>query len=115
MSTAATAKPQPATVTRRGDANGTVKGTLVIARMKYLRARGPEDFERVLRRMSAADQQVLRGMLPPSSWYPADVVLRLEMTAAAILSRGERRQLSSTWDASPPTRTSAGAGSSAPI
>jgi uncharacterized protein (TIGR02265 family) len=61
--------------------------------MKYLRSRGDEDTERVLRRMTAADQQVLRGMLLPSSWYPADVLIRLEMTAAAILSRGDRKQL----------------------
>ncbi len=93
MPSSAVPKPQPPTATRRGDANGTVKGTLVIARMKYLRARGPEDEERVLRRMSSADQQVLRGMLLPSSWYPADIVLRLELTAAAILSRGDRKQL----------------------
>jgi uncharacterized protein (TIGR02265 family) len=71
----------------------TVKGTLLVARMKYLRAKGPEDAERVLRRMSSGDQQVLRGMILPSSWYPADLVVRLELTAAALLSRGDRRQL----------------------
>jgi uncharacterized protein (TIGR02265 family) len=72
---------------------GKVKGTLVIARMKYLRSRGNEECDRVLRRMSAADQQVLRGILLPSSWYPADILVRLDMTAAAILARGERRSL----------------------
>jgi hypothetical protein len=72
---------------------GKVKGTLLIARMKYLRARGDEDCERVLRRMSAVDQQVLRGMLLPSSWYAADLVVRLEMTIVALLSRGDRREL----------------------
>jgi uncharacterized protein (TIGR02265 family) len=61
--------------------------------MKYLRARGAEDTERVLRRLSSEDQAVLRGMILPSSWYPADLVVRLEMTAAALLSRGDRRQL----------------------
>jgi uncharacterized protein (TIGR02265 family) len=71
----------------------TVKGTLLVARMKYLRARGPDDTERVLRRMSSEDQQILRGMILPSSWYPADLVVRLELTAAALLSRGDRRQL----------------------
>jgi uncharacterized protein (TIGR02265 family) len=77
----------------RSNALGNVKGTLVIARMKYLRARGEEETERVLRRMSGADQQILRGMLLPSSWYPGDMLVRLEMTAAAILSRGDRKQL----------------------
>lgn len=73
--------------------SGKVKGTLVISRMKYLRARGDEDCERVLRRMSAADQQVLRGMLLPSSWYEANLVVRLETTIVALLSRGDRREL----------------------
>jgi hypothetical protein len=61
--------------------------------MKYLRARGDEDCERVLRRLTAGDQQVLRGMLLPSSWYAADLVVRLEMTIVALLARGERREL----------------------
>ena len=72
---------------------GKVKGTLLIARVKYLRARGDESFERVLRRLSAADQQVVRGMLLPSGWYAADLVLRFEMTIVALLARGERREL----------------------
>ena len=72
---------------------GKVKGTLLLSRMKYLRARGDDDCERVLRRMSAADQQVLRGMLLPSSWYAADLVVRLEMTIVALLSRGDRKEL----------------------
>ena len=72
---------------------GKVKGTLLISRMKYLRARGADDCERVLRRMSTADQAVLRGMLLPSSWYEANLVVRLEMTVVALLSRGDRREL----------------------
>jgi len=73
--------------------HGNVKGTLVIARMKYLRAQGPEASERVLKRLTQADQQILRGMLLPSTWYAADLLLRLEMTIAAVLSRGDRRAL----------------------
>ena len=72
---------------------GKVKGTLLMARVKYLRARGDESFERVLRRLSAADQQVVRGMLLPSGWYAADLVLRFEMTIVALLARGDRREL----------------------
>jgi uncharacterized protein (TIGR02265 family) len=72
---------------------GNVKGTLVIARMKYLRAQGQEATERVLRRLSQADQQVLRGMLLPSTWYAADLLLRFEMTIAAVLAQGDRRAL----------------------
>jgi hypothetical protein len=70
-----------------------VKGTLLISRMKYLRGRGPEELERVLRRLTSEDQQVVRGMLLPSSWYSGDLLVRLESTAAAILARGDRKQL----------------------
>ncbi len=70
-----------------------VKGSLLVARMRYLRSRGEEETERVLRRLSAEDQQVLRGLLLPSSWYAADLVARLETTIVALLARGERREL----------------------
>lgn len=85
---------QPGAVTPKHSAmHGNVKGTLVIARMKYLRAQGLEASERVLRRLSQADQAVLRGMLLPSSWYAADLLLRFEMTIAAVLARGDRRAM----------------------
>jgi uncharacterized protein (TIGR02265 family) len=74
-------------------AAGNVKGTLVIARMKYLRAQGQESVERVLRRLTQVDQQVLRGMLLPSTWYPADLLMRFELTIAAVLARGDRKAL----------------------
>ena len=70
-----------------------VKGSLLISRMRYLRSRGEEETERVLRRLAADDQAVLRGMLLPSSWYAADLVARLETTVVALLSRGDRREL----------------------
>jgi uncharacterized protein (TIGR02265 family) len=85
--------PVGATTSKHSAMLGNVKGTLVIARMKYLRAQGKEATERVLRRISQADQQVLRGMLLPSAWYAADLLLRLEMTIAAVLSRSDRRAL----------------------
>src|SRR5690606_13827054 len=75
------------------DQHGNVKGTLLIARMKYLRSRGVEATERILQRMPAADQAVLRGMLLPSTWYPGDLLLRLEMTIVAILAKGDRQEL----------------------
>lgn len=77
----------------RSPVSGTVKGTLVIARMKYLRAQGLDATERVLRRLSQADQAALRGILLPSTWYPSDLLLRLEMTIAAVLANGDRRTL----------------------
>jgi uncharacterized protein (TIGR02265 family) len=82
-----------ATTKRNAFKGGTVKGTLVIARMKYLRAQGLDSSERVMRRLSQADQAVLRGMLLPSTWYPADLLMRFEMTIAAVLANGDRRAL----------------------
>ncbi len=79
--------------TSRFDVGGKVKGTLLISRMKYLRAQGTEATERVLKRLAQADQGVLRGMLLPSSWYSADLMQRFEMTIAAVLARGDRRAL----------------------
>lgn len=72
---------------------GKVKGTLLLARMKFVRSRGDAEAERVLKRMSSEDQAILRATVLPSAWYPAGVLLRLEMTAAAILQRGDRRSL----------------------
>ncbi len=72
---------------------GKVKGTLLIARMKYLRAQGPESADRVMRRLSEEDLDVLTGMLLPSSWYAAGVLLRLDTTIAALLARGDRHRL----------------------
>ncbi len=85
--------PFAAATPKRTPVTGNVKGTLVISRMKYLRAQGPDASERVLKRLSQADQGVVRGMLLPSSWYPVDVLMRLEMTIAAVLARGDRRAL----------------------
>lgn len=89
MNAGSAAPPSSSTVR----AAGKVKGTLLIARMKYVRAQGRENEDRVLRRLSTADQAVLRGMLLPSTWYPADLLLRLESTAAAILALSDRKRL----------------------
>ncbi len=70
-----------------------VKGTLIAARLRFLKSRSAEVTERVLSRMSAEDQVTLRGMVLPSSWYPADLLQRLEMTAAAIVSNGDPKAL----------------------
>jgi uncharacterized protein (TIGR02265 family) len=67
-----------------------VKGTLLIARMKFLRAQGKAPADAVLRDLSEADQAVLQGILLPSTWYPADLLTRLERAIAATLARGDR-------------------------
>lgn len=72
---------------------GKVKGTLLIARLKFVMSRGDADAGRVLRRLTAEDRETLGGTLLPSSWYPAGLMQRLETTAAALLTRGDRREL----------------------
>lgn len=74
-------------------AGGQVKGTLLISRMKFLRARGPTPVHAVLERLSRADQEVLEGILLPSSWYPHDLLLRLETALTAVIARGDRARV----------------------
>ena len=70
-----------------------VKGTLLLARMKFVKARGAEAVEGVLRRLSPEDQTALRASLLPSTWYPANLMVRLEHAAASALAGGDRRAL----------------------
>jgi uncharacterized protein (TIGR02265 family) len=70
-----------------------VKGSLIIARMKYLRAQGEQSVEDVLGRLPEEDRKALHRMLLPSTWYPADLLTRLEATIATALSRGDGRAL----------------------
>jgi uncharacterized protein (TIGR02265 family) len=81
--------PPPA----RAPARSQVKGTLLLARLRFLRGQGDAVAERVLRRMAHADQEALRGTILPSGWYPASLLLRLEMTAVALLAKGDRARL----------------------
>jgi len=68
-----------------------VKGTLVVTLMKFLRVRGL-DAERVLARLTPADQEVLRGILLPSSWYSAEMFARLEDVVATLASQGDKSE-----------------------
>lgn len=70
-----------------------VKGTLIAARLRFLRARGPDVVDRVLGGLGAEDQSALRGMILPSSWYSAALLQRLESTAAAVVAHGDPREL----------------------
>jgi uncharacterized protein (TIGR02265 family) len=72
---------------------GKVKGALLLARMHYLREQGAGSAERVLRHLTAADKALVTGALLPGNWYPADVLLRLEMTTAAVLANGDRARM----------------------
>jgi uncharacterized protein (TIGR02265 family) len=66
-----------------------VKGTLVATLMKFLRAQGIEA-ESILFRLPASDREVLRGLLLPSSWYPASTFLRLQEAIVARVPKEKR-------------------------
>jgi uncharacterized protein (TIGR02265 family) len=85
--------PDGSSATGAARTTGKVKGTLLLARLKYVEAQGAEKAGRVLRHLSKADQVALQGIVLQSGWYPADLLLRLEMTAAAILANGDRTRL----------------------
>jgi uncharacterized protein (TIGR02265 family) len=70
---------------------GKVKGTLLIARMKFLRGQG--HISDVLVKLSHADQEVLQGILLPSTWYPNDLLMRLEAAMTAVIARGDRTRV----------------------
>jgi len=71
-------------------APGRVKGTLLIARMKFLRGQGKISLDSVLEQLSSSQRDVLMGILLPSTWYPSDLLLRLECAIAAVIARGDR-------------------------
>ncbi|HSM91243.1 MAG TPA: TIGR02265 family protein [Anaeromyxobacteraceae bacterium] len=71
----------------------SVKGTLLIARLKFVLAQGDADARRVLERLSPEDQATLHAVLLPIGWYPADLLLRLGHAAARALSLGNTRAL----------------------
>ena len=69
---------------------GKVKGTILIARMKFLRGQGKIPVEAVLQHVCPADQAVLQGILLPSTWYSTELLMRLETAIAAVIARGDR-------------------------
>lgn len=75
-----------------GDQTPRVKGTVLGARLTFVRERGGEKaLERVLARLPAPDREVLSGWILPISWYPLELELRLNDAVAAVLSPNDRR------------------------
>lgn len=69
-----------------------VKGTLVLARMTYLRGKGEPCLRSVLDGLDPSDARQLRSLLP-GSWYPLGLMRRLEERIAKALNQGRRRDL----------------------
>lgn len=70
-----------------------IKGTLLLARMKYLKTFGPETVEAVLQGLADEDARQIRTLLLPSSWYPVELLRRLEVRMASVLNHTSHRSL----------------------
>lgn len=67
-----------------------VKGTAVVASLRYVNERfGEEATRRVLRLLPEADRRVLEAGILASSWYPMDLFLRYMQEAERQLSLKE--------------------------
>jgi uncharacterized protein (TIGR02265 family) len=67
-----------------------VKGNILLARLAFLRGRGGQPLvDRVVSRVPANDQRVLRGTLLATSAYPLGVNLRFDDAIAEELSPGD--------------------------
>jgi uncharacterized protein (TIGR02265 family) len=72
------------------DGRGNTKGGVLVSRLNHLRDRGGNALvERVIARLSAGDQAILRGLVLPSAWYPFDLNERLDGAIVEILGGGD--------------------------
>jgi hypothetical protein len=73
------------------NATGKVKGTLLLARMGYVRGMGSSTASRILERVPPRDRELLEGLLVyPSFWYPAEVLRHLDDAVAEEVAHGDR-------------------------
>jgi uncharacterized protein (TIGR02265 family) len=71
-----------------------IKGSILLARRAYLRARGGEPlFQRVLSHLSEPERLSLAGSLLATSWYPLALNLHFDDAIADELSTGNRSQV----------------------
>lgn len=70
-----------------------VRGTLVLARIGYVRVQGASAFEAVNARLGQDDRRTLEGMILPALWYPADLLHRLDAAITDALAGGERHAM----------------------
>jgi uncharacterized protein (TIGR02265 family) len=74
-------------------ASERIKGTLLLARLKFLRGKGEATLEQVIATMPEKEQRQLRGMILPSSWYPLELLRGLEAAMVAALRYASRTEL----------------------
>ena len=65
---------------------GRTKGIVIKSRLRFVRETfGDDALERILGTLSAADRDVLNGILLPSGWYPKDVNARLDEAIIEVM------------------------------
>ncbi len=71
-----------------------VKGSVLLARLSYVREHGGEAaLEKVIARLPRADQDVLRGWILLIEWYPLDLELRLDDAISEVLSPNDKSKV----------------------
>jgi hypothetical protein len=70
---------------------GKVRGALLLARLRYVRSLG---VERSLRILASLEPEMRMGLderkIVPSSWYPAELMLKFDEAIAAEAANGDR-------------------------
>jgi len=71
-----------------------IRGHVLLSRLKYVRdVAGEAGLQKVLAALAAPDRDVLTGMIPLVSWYPAELNLRLDAAIGAVLSPRDKNHL----------------------
>jgi len=71
-----------------------IKGSVLLARLKYVRETGGEpSLQAILARLPPEDAKALTGWILQVSWYPLDLYLRLDDAIASVLSPNDRERI----------------------
>ncbi len=69
---------------------GSTRGSVILSRLAFVRKeKGDEAVQRVLRTLTAEDQQLFGGTVVSNVWYPFEAGERLDVAIAAELGGGE--------------------------
>lgn len=69
-----------------------IKGTILLSRKSLVSERfGPEQLDSVIASLPPADQGLLRGMILPLSWYPAETCFRFDAAIIKIIGGNAQR------------------------
>lgn len=75
---------------------GKTKGLVIRSRLNFVKDRfGESELKRIIDSLSIEDQRILRGIILPTSWYPAGTNARLD---TAIIATIGGRSEQAFWD-----------------